>query len=517
MTPSDPTTASPAALLHTPLHALHLELGAKMVPFAGYAMPVSYPQGILAEHRQCRESAVLFDVSHMGQLRLTGDDAAAALETLVPVDIVGLAPGKQRYALFTNDAGGILDDLMVTRRDDHLFLVVNAACKEADTAHLRAHLSTRCLIEPLPERALLALQGPKAAAVMARLAPELAQAHLHDRRRGDDPRHRLLRHPLRLHRRGRLRDLGRRAGSGRRSPARCSPSPKSRPPASARATRCGSRRACASTATTSTPPPRRSRPASPGRSRRCAGPAASAPAAIRAPTVIAAQLADGAPTKRVGLVGLERVPVREGAHIVDDAGARDRPRHQRHGRAERRPADRHGLRAERARRAGHRASMPTSAASASRCASPPAVRAASLLPRLSSPLRPLQEQAMTVKYTDDHEWISFDEAGPATVGITQHAQDALGDVVFVDLPAVGKTFAKGDVAGVVESVKAAADLYMPVGGEVVEVNEALRADPSLANSDPQASGWFFKVKVADPGETDALLDQGAYDELVKNA
>jgi glycine cleavage system H protein len=124
---------------------------------------------------------------------------------------------------------------------------------------------------------------------------------------------------------------------------------------------------------------------------------------------------------------------------------------------------------------------------------------------------------MTVKYTSDHEWISFDEAGPATVGITQHAQDALGDVVFVDLPAIGKTFAKGEVAGVVESVKAAADLYMPVGGEIVEVNEALRADPSLANSDPQAAGWFFKVKVANPGETDGLLDQGAYDDLVKNA
>src|SRR5664279_227589 len=126
-----------AALLKTPLRALHVELGAKMVPFAGYAMPVSYPQGILAEHRQCRASAVLFDVSHMGQLRLRGDDAAAALETLVPVDIVGLGLGKQRYALFTNDGGGVLDDLMVTRRDDHLFLIVNAACKEADVAHLR--------------------------------------------------------------------------------------------------------------------------------------------------------------------------------------------------------------------------------------------------------------------------------------------------------------------------------------------------------------------------------------------
>ncbi len=124
---------------NTPLHALHVELGAKMVPFAGYSMPVSYPAGILAEHRQCRDSAVLFDVSHMGQLRLVGADAAAALETLVPEDVIDLPVGKQRYALFTNDTGGILDDLMVTRREDHLFLVVNAGCKEADIAHLRAH------------------------------------------------------------------------------------------------------------------------------------------------------------------------------------------------------------------------------------------------------------------------------------------------------------------------------------------------------------------------------------------
>ena len=123
---------------------------------------------------------------------------------------------------------------------------------------------------------------------------------------------------------------------------------------------------------------------------------------------------------------------------------------------------------------------------------------------------------MATHYTSDHEWISGDAAS-ATVGITTHAQDALGDVVFVDLPAVGRTFKKGEVAGVVESVKAAADLYMPVAGEVVEVNEALRADPSLANSDPEAAGWFFKVKVAEPDALDGLLDRAAYDELVKNA
>jgi glycine cleavage system H protein len=122
---------------------------------------------------------------------------------------------------------------------------------------------------------------------------------------------------------------------------------------------------------------------------------------------------------------------------------------------------------------------------------------------------------MTTLFTSEHEWITTDT--PATVGITVHAQDALGDVVFVDLPAVGATFSKGEVAGVVESVKAAADLYMPVTGEIVEVNEALRADPSLANTDPLGAGWFFKMRVADAGERAGLLDATAYDALVKNS
>jgi glycine cleavage system H protein len=124
---------------------------------------------------------------------------------------------------------------------------------------------------------------------------------------------------------------------------------------------------------------------------------------------------------------------------------------------------------------------------------------------------------MPTLFTPDHEWIQTDDPNRAVVGITLHAQDALGDVVFVDLPEIGRTFRKGDVAGVVESVKAAADLYMPVSGTVVEVNEALRADPALANGDPLASGWFFKLKVADAAELDSLLTQAAYDELLKNA
>lgn len=170
-----------APLLHTPLHALHQRLGARMVPFAGYAMPVQYPAGLMAEHKQCRESAALFDVSHMGQVRLVGSDAAAALETLVPVDVIDLGTGRQRYAFFTNASGGLLDDLMVVRPEEaaraafgDLFLVVNAGCKQADIEHLQTHIGHRCTVVPMPERALLALQGPKAVDALSRLHPGVA-------------------------------------------------------------------------------------------------------------------------------------------------------------------------------------------------------------------------------------------------------------------------------------------------------------------------------------------------------
>jgi aminomethyltransferase len=167
------TDTSPSPLLQTPLHALHLELGARMVPFAGYSMPVQYPVGILAEHRQCRHEAALFDVSHMGQLLLKGADAAAALESLVPVDVIDLPLNKQRYALFTNAQGGLLDDLMIARREDGLFVIVNAACKDADLLHLRDRIGGRCEIVPMFDRALLALQGPMAVHAIARLAPTI--------------------------------------------------------------------------------------------------------------------------------------------------------------------------------------------------------------------------------------------------------------------------------------------------------------------------------------------------------
>jgi aminomethyltransferase len=166
-------------LKRTPLYALHVVSGGKMVPFAGYEMPVQYSAGVLREHLHTRSHAGLFDVSHMGQLALRAksgrvQDAALALERLVPQDIVAVAPGRQRYAQFTNESGGILDDLMVANFGDHLFLVVNAACKAEDEAHLRKHLSDACDIESLEKRALIALQGPKAESALAKLCADAA-------------------------------------------------------------------------------------------------------------------------------------------------------------------------------------------------------------------------------------------------------------------------------------------------------------------------------------------------------
>ncbi|MGX9990263.1 glycine cleavage system aminomethyltransferase GcvT [Rhizobium sp. Z1P35] len=167
-----------AALKKTPLHALHLSLGARMVPFAGYDMPVQYPAGVMKEHLHTRAEAGLFDVSHMGQVIVKAksgsyEDAALALESLVPVDILGLAEGRQRYGFFTDDTGCILDDLMITHLDDHLFVVVNAACKEADVAHLKAHIGDQCDVTVL-DRALIALQGPRAVEVLAELWADVA-------------------------------------------------------------------------------------------------------------------------------------------------------------------------------------------------------------------------------------------------------------------------------------------------------------------------------------------------------
>ncbi|HEX7887825.1 MAG TPA: glycine cleavage system aminomethyltransferase GcvT [Ramlibacter sp.] len=164
-------STSQEELQKTPLHALHLELGARMVPFAGYSMPVQYPAGLMAEHLHTRTSAGLFDVSHMGQLRLVGPQAAAALESLMPVDVIDLAPGRQRYGLLLTDEGTIIDDLMFVNRGADLFVIVNGACKAGDLQHMQDRIGARCQVIPLPDRGLLALQGPKAVDALERLVP----------------------------------------------------------------------------------------------------------------------------------------------------------------------------------------------------------------------------------------------------------------------------------------------------------------------------------------------------------
>ena len=158
-------------LLKTPLNDLHVELGARMVPFAGYSMPVQYPAGLMAEHLHTRSAAGLFDVSHMGQLRLEGSGAGAAFETLMPVDVMDLPVGKQRYGLLLNDVGGIMDDLMFFNTGTGIFIIVNGACKAVDIAHIQAKIGMLCRVIPMPEMALLALQGPQAVTALSRLAP----------------------------------------------------------------------------------------------------------------------------------------------------------------------------------------------------------------------------------------------------------------------------------------------------------------------------------------------------------
>ena len=323
--------SAPAAplqpLLQTPLHALHLSLGARMVPFAGYAMPVQYPTGLMAEHKQCRESAALFDVSHMGQLRLVGDDAAAALESLVPVDVVDLGVGKQRYAFFTNASGGLLDDLMIVKPDTaqagrgfgDLFLVVNAGCKEADIRHLQTHIGHRCQVIPMPERALLALQGPKAVDALARLNPAVAGMVFMTGGLFD-----LAGIPCFVTRSGYTGEDGFEISVAAQSAETLAQALLAQP--EVKPAGLGARDTLRLEAglclyghdineTTS--------PVEAGLTwaiQKVRRPGGARAGGYPGAAVVEAHLAGGAPSKRVGLLGLERVPVREGTAIVDAHG-----------------------------------------------------------------------------------------------------------------------------------------------------------------------------------------------------
>jgi aminomethyltransferase len=310
---------SATELLRTPLHDLHLELGAKMVAFAGYSMPVSYPAGIIAEHRHCRASAALFDVSHMGQIRLAGEQAAQALERLVPADVMGLGVGKQRYAYFTNSNGGILDDLMITRREADLLLIVNAACKAADIKHLFTHIGHQCTVQPLPDLALLALQGPQAGAALARLNAAAARLVFMSGTMLD-----LLGTPCHVTRSGYTGEDGFEISVPAERAVQLARAllamPEVKPAGlGARDTLRMEAGLClyGHDIDAGTTPVEAGLAWAIQKSRR---PGGERPGGYPGADAIAGQLARGTAVKRIGLLGLERVPVREGATIHDAQG-----------------------------------------------------------------------------------------------------------------------------------------------------------------------------------------------------
>ncbi len=494
-------------LKRTPLHALHVARGGKMVPFAGYDMPVQYPAGVLKEHLHTRSAAGLFDVSHMGQIALRPksgkvEDAALALERLVPQDIVAVAPGRQRYAQFTNDDGGILDDLMVANFGDHLFLVVNAACKAEDEAHLRAHLSDSLHHRPLADRALIALQGPKAESALAKLCADVSAMRFMD----TGPRN-VAGFDCFVSRSGYTGEDGFEisvpAAQAEALVTALLENPDVLPIG------LGARDSLRLEAglclyghdiDTTTTPVEGALEWSIQKSRRSGGARAGGfPGADK----ILSQFENGASRRRVGLRA--RRPRAGARRRTAVCGCRlqraDRQGHLGRLRPEPQCAGRDGLSADIARRHRHATFSPKCAASACRCRSLPC-------PSFPTPTN-ARGLFMTTLFTTDHEWLRI-EGDVATIGVTDYAQSQLGDVVFVELPKVGRSLKKAEAAAVVESVKAASDVYAPISGEVIEVNEALVAEPALVNSDAGGKAWFFKLKIADKSELDGLMDEAAY-------
>src|SRR2546423_4488223 len=375
-------------LKRTPLHALHIARGGKMVPFAGYEMPVQYPAGVLREHLHTRSAAGLFDVSHMGQLALRPKsgrvaDAALALERLVPQDIVAVAQGRQRYAQFTREDGGILDDLMVANFGDHLFLVVNAACKVEDEAHLRARLSDTCVIDSLADRGLIALQGPKAESVLAKLCADVPAMRFMD----TGPR-KVAGFDCFVSRSGYTGEDG----------------------------------------------------------FEISVPAAQAEALVTA-------LLENPDVLPIGLGARDSLRLEAGlclyGHDIDTAttpveGALE-------------------WSVQKSRRSG-------------------GARAGGF-PGADKILAQFEKGA------------SRRRVGLRPEGRAPGREGALK---------------KAEAAAVVESVKAASDVYAPISGEVLEVNEALAAEPALVNSDADGKAWFFKLRIADKSELGGLMDEAAY-------
>ena len=481
-----------------PLDAWHRARGGRMVPFAGYHMPVQY-DGIMAEHLWTRESAGLFDVSHMGQLQFTGEGTDAALEAMLPADIAGLKLNQARYSLLLNDGGGILDDLMLTRwADDHVYMVVNGATKYDDVGHLIEQLSDDVTLNMMDDHALLALQGPKAVDALARVVPGVeALVFMHgaafDWQGGE----------LWISRSGYTGEDGFEISVPAEQAVALADALCAEP--EVKPIGLGARDSLRLEAglplyghdlDPETTPVMADLGFALSKRRRDGG---GFPRTR--PDHAGAQPGCDHQARRADRRGSPAGPRRRGGDRR--RRKRCRPRYFGRLRAHPRRADRDGLCADcdgRTRHPGH----PCPARQA-----PPRDRRGHAL---RSP--PLRQRKQVMRYfTQDHEWIEVD-GEIATVGITEYAQGQLGDIVFVDVPVDGRKLEKGDEAAVVESVKAASDVYAPASGNVLEGNPALADQPDLVNSDPEGEGWFFRLTLSDASELEELMDETAYESFV---
>ncbi len=508
---------SAPALKSTPLGAWHAAHGARMVPFAGYAMPVQYRGGIIAEHGFTRESAGLFDVSHMGQCHVYSPDwetTARALEALVPADILGLKPGQLRYSQLTNEDGGTIDDLMITRSAapgfaGWAYLVVNAGCKSFDYEHIARHLPPSTLLRIESHVALIALQGPAAVEVLGALVPGVRELafmtalgvsfeghHLHISRSGytgEDgfeismPNTFVLALWERLLADARVRPVGLGARDSLRLEAGLS--------------------LYGHELDLTISPVEAGLQWSIQKRRRAEG---GFPGATR----ILRELREGPRRILRGIRPEGRQPAREGTEVIKDGTRIGQLTSGGFAPSIGGPVAL-GLIDARFFRPGNRSLPPAARQGSCRQGGRTALRTPSLRAlRAFAPRRLAhKENSMSVYFTKDHEYLRID-GDIATVGITDYAQGQLGDVVFVELPEIGRHFKQGAQAAVVESVKAASDVYAPVTGEVTAINAALPDNPALVNEDPEGRGWFMKIRLADRGEIAGMLDEAAYRALI---
>ena len=477
-----------------PLENLHQAAGARFGPFAGWSMPLQYPAGVMKEHLHTREHAGLFDISHMKLFTVSGPGAAALLSKACPLGAEALAERQSKYTFFLTETAGIIDDLIVTRLGPTRFMVVaNAGNAAEDEAHLKALAQDfDCTVTPL-DRVFLAIQGPEAEAVLKSAGVD--GSHL-GFMTGFEPRENWF-----MSRSGYTGEDGFEIGL---------------PEADARELAAkllsderliwiglaarDSLRLEAGLCLHGQDISKDSDPVSAGLA--LGDPETAQDRRNLCWRRIAAQEDRARRRRKARRPQTRRKAASTSRRSIDGRDRRGgRPRHFRRLRPIGRPSGRHGLRRGPTRQTRHPNLRRRARRESVRRRPFPTLHPTSLPQRMN----PMPQ----IFYTEDHEWIRV-EGDTATVGITNYAQEQLGDLVFVELPEAGKKVKKGDVAVVVESVKAASDVYAPVDGEIVDANGALSSEPALVNSSPAGDGWLWKMKLADKTQLEGLMDEAAY-------